>query len=371
MKTNLLSLVSQDGILTIQNSKLRKKELPEETLCSENNVLDLVLDNGGKAIAWLNKSQSHMRKRSVERYANHQHGLVSSSFNYDEDISIIKEVSTSIVCPEILQEYKKLSHLKKRLNDSVSERIVSDRNSNLSISDRMSDRMQPGTVTNSISNQTPIPINPQLLPILYEPIACYCICELPSRTGTYYTPYVVAKFLFKHEMEKITVAGKRMFKNTLIRVLIQMKVVPVSKNSLYRLTDLYSSKCLSPDDVWSVVTCAGKKPKLSYIGFNDLVIVIREKSEGGLSIPFSKVKKMVSERIIYETQIKSGNHIVPSVHQDTLCDYASCIMSQNIFNVNVCKIPYKIETRSTAEWSFCITISFLCNCDCYSFSSQH
>ena len=113
VKANLLSLVSQDGILTIRNSKLRKQELPEETLCSENNVLDLVLDNGGKAIAWLNKSQSHMRKRSVERYANHQHGLVSSSFNYDEDISIIKEVSTSIVCPEILQEYKKLSHLKK------------------------------------------------------------------------------------------------------------------------------------------------------------------------------------------------------------------------------------------------------------------
>ena len=95
------------------------------------------------------------------------------------------------------------------------------------------------------------------------------------------------------------------------------------------------------------------------MGFNDLVNIIREKSEGGLSIPFSKVKKMVKNRIIHETQVKNRNLSLPTMHQDTLYNYTSCIMAQNMFNLNICKVPYKTETRSTAEWSFCSTISFL------------
>ena len=37
------------------------------------------------------------------------------------------------------------------------------------------------------------------------------------------------------------ITGKCIFKNTLIKILIQLKVVPVAKNSLYRLTDLYEN----------------------------------------------------------------------------------------------------------------------------------
>ena len=338
VKANILSLISQDGILTVRHSKKRKNELSENVYFSENNILDLALENGRNAIAMLNKSQNHIRKRAVERYASHQHGLVSTSFNFDENVDSIKEVSPNIVSPKIIDEYKKLSKL-KRVNSDSSDSSNKD-------SDRICN-------TSDSAPYTSLTTSPSIS------LPDYCTHELPTKIGTYYKPYDIAQFLFKHEKDKIIIAGKRIFKHTLMIVLMQMKVVPVTKNSLYRLVDLYRELSLSPDDIWTVATRAGKKPKLSYTGFNQLVETIRVKSEGGLSFPFSKVKKMVRATIIHETQLKRGNLTIPSVSEDTLYDYASRIMAQSVFNVNVGKIPYKTETRSTAEWSFRSTISFL------------
>ena len=78
--------------------------------------------------------------------------------------------------------------------------------------------------------------------------------------------------------------------------------------------------------------------------------IIQDKSVGGLAIPFSQVKNLVKERIIFEYKKTDNNHI-PSIHHDTLHDYVSKIVAQNIFNINVGKIPYKTKSRSTAEWT--------------------
>ena len=83
--------------------------------------------------------------------------------------------------------------------------------------------------------------------------------------------------------------------------MIKNKKVPVKQTALYHLIDLFKKKdSISPSDSWAEVTTAGSKGLLSKEGFNWLVSTIQNDTLGRKSMPLSKVKHLVEERIKLE-----------------------------------------------------------------------
>ena len=97
---------------------------------------------------------------------------------------------------------------------------------------------------------------------------------------------------------------------------------------------------------------------LSPKGFNSVVIQVQEKTQGGIVMPFSKVSKLVHNKIVYEWRQKNKNSNVtlPSVSNKTLRGYVMRVMSQHMFSIHS-KVSVKTETRSTAECSYRSTIT--------------
>ena len=264
---------------------------------------------------------------------------LKSSLNFEENVELVEGISPHIVTTSIKDDYNCLHSFKTNSDKSVN-------NADIMMSDRNNHRNYHRNNNNHNSSNHPN-------------LESYCRANLSSLEGRrYYTPYKIGTFLYKHEINDVRLGSKRISKHNLMVTLMKMDVVPIRKTALYRLVDLCRAECLSPDDIWTNITHPGKKPFLSCMGFNLIVRSVREKSNGGLAIAFSKLKKIVKSRIIFEMQLKRKDNFIPKISDGTLNDYASRIMSQNIFNINVGKIPYKTETRSTAEWSFRSTISF-------------
>ena len=355
VRANILSLININGINIIQNKLKRQKT--DQSTNDANKILDLCVDCGTKAIDFLNKSQSSITKRAVERYASHQHGMINNAFAFDEEHSQIEGISPNIVTPAIMDNYKKLNDFKHSFDTNSDEQTLNASSDSSNTMSDSSDRKM------SDSNNTPDSIHRRSR---QSELERYCLEELPRKSSKYYKPYDVAKLLYKHdkkvqdEQYEVMVNGSRASAYALMGVLISLNAVPLKKSALYRLIDLYRSNCLSPSDSWTFITQNGKKPFLSYSGFNLLVHNIREKSEGGLSIPCSKIRTMVEKRIIYEYQIKNKHNKIPVIHKDTLNDYTNKILAQDVFNINVGKIPYKTESRAAAEWSFRSAISYMC-----------
>ena len=229
VRANILSLVSQESIIAVQDKNKRKQQ---DDLLHQNKILELALEKSRESIKLLNKSQSNITKRAVERYASHQHGLVTSSFGFDENVCSIREVSPSIVTPTILDDYKKISLFKRqKISDSsVNSDVNSDSNANSdsdSNADNTANSDSSANRSNQIAHSSPHSshsttncsnqiANSSSHSSHSDQIAHYCTQNLPSKDSMYYKPYDVAKFLFLHEKEKIYVGGKRLFKNTLI-----------------------------------------------------------------------------------------------------------------------------------------------------------
>ena len=119
---------------------------------------------------------------------------------------------------------------------------------------------------------------------------------------------------------------------------------------MYHLIDLFRKKdSISPSDSWAEVTTAGSKGLLSKEGFNWLVSTIQNDTLGGKSMPLSKVKHLVEERIKLEWHQKYNfTKPLPKLRHSTLYTYANKIMAQKVFNI-YSSVNRKTESRSTAE----------------------
>lgn len=187
----------------------------------------------------------------------------------------------------------------------------------------------------------------------------YCMSKLSSVPvpNKYYTPYSIGEFIASHKIFKY--GPLRVSCKSLIEYLETSATVPVRKNALYRLAQMYKLNLLSRSATWTEVTTAGRKPYLSSDGFNELVTLIQNKTRGGIAMPISKIRLLVKQRIHNEWKKINSHHnkTLPSVSKKLLHQYAMRIVSQNVFNVHA-TINNKTETRATAEWSFRSTISF-------------
>ena len=190
-------------------------------------------------------------------------------------------------------------------------------------------------------------------------IHTYCTSKLPilSSHQRYYYPYCVAKFLATHKSTRSHTY--RLNVNNLICYLIQKNAVPVKRTTLFKLVNTYKNNVIVESDTWSELTTSGRKAFLSPKGFNSVVSQVQEKTQGGIVMPFSKVSKLVHNKIVFEwrQKNKNSNETLPSVSNKMLRGYVMRVMSQRMFSIHS-KVSVKTETRSTAEWSYRSTISF-------------
>ena len=135
-------------------------------------------------------------------------------------------------------------------------------------------------------------------------------------------------------------------------------MVPVGQTSVYRVLGLYKANQLNHDATWTGLSQSGQKSLLSPKGFNALVSIVQQKSQGGCSTPMSMIKDLVKEKIESEHCSIHGKNSTPTVTDLTLSNYASCIMADGGFNIHIGKMPYKTQNHSTAEWSKRSVISY-------------
>ena len=105
---------------------------------------------------------------------------------------------------------------------------------------------------------------------------------------------------------------------TFISYLIKNNIVPLQQTSVYRLVELYNTNCLSPSDKWTDVTSPGTKGLLSAQGLKLLVDTAQNATLGGVSMPLSKIKQLVKDRIIFEWYTKYEYKKLPKICKGTL-----------------------------------------------------
>ena len=343
VQANIMSLITRDSILAAQTelkSELKRKYdttfTDDATIKSDRKIrlLDIALNGNYETRSLFNKSQRAMTKQVAERYSNSQHNLMIRSVKFGEEISTVESISQSINVLEVSDMYKFL--VGKFGKQSLSEQDGQhDTNKNENRENNVSDNMSEE---------------------LMAYLKVYCTPKLPI-IGSYPTPYTVAKFLVSHEHNHHKWNGYSISKWTLIQYLTKTEFVPLQKSSIYRICDLFKSDCVSPTKKWSEVTQPGSKSLLSPQGFNLLVTTIQNATLGGISLPLSKVKKLVEDRIKVEWYQNHKDHTVPRVSKSSLYTYANMIMAQKTFNIYH-SISRKTESRHAAEWSFRSAIAF-------------
>ena len=75
-------------------------------------------------------------------------------------------------------------------------------------------------------------------------------------------------------------------------------------------------------------------------------------------MPLSIIKDMVEASIISEYQTTHNTSHRPTICDNTLHSYALQLIADSVFNIHVDKMPYKTESKSSAEWSFRSSIAY-------------
>ena len=108
-------------------------------------------------------------------------------------------------------------------------------------------------------------------------------------------PYMVAKLLYY--FKKFSVNSHVITKFRLIIHLVEKKLVPVKKTTLYTMIERYSGGLIDENATWSELTKQGTKPYLTHRDFNSLVLSISNKTSGGLAFSISEIRNEIKKAI--------------------------------------------------------------------------
>ena len=304
-------------------------------------LCNLSLKTGKESTGMFNKCQRTVSKVVAERYSTSQHNLYKRSTKFGKNTQQNSDLSPCINNDTIAGFYRLLLG---KDNDNDTETTVAS--------------------TYTPSTNTPSELTPSEMPSnspsnndiqFFSYLDAFVKSSLPIIQPGYEfnTPYEIGAFLasihddFSFNNRKISVY-------TIITFLINAKIVPVKKSSLYHILELYITKDLEMDAQWSIITTPGKQPMLPAKAFNFLVDYVQSKSLGGASMTLSKIKTLVKQKIQEEWK-----HCIeiPTISRTTLQKYASRVMMQKVFNIHA-SILRKTESRASAEWSYHSTICY-------------
>ena len=245
-------------------------------------MADLVIDTNIQSKDLFNKCQRTVSKVVTERYSSSQRNLMMRVTKYGEPIADNDGLSPCIATENVSDMYKTLFGKNKPdtlLQASCSATSQEPTEENLAIKPKASDLPQE----------------------IKDYLKVFCKSNLPPvQPGYEYNhPYDIAKFLanleltYKHKQYCISLY-------TIIMYLINTKLFPVQKTTLYIIIDMLLAKTLHHDCKWSLISTPGSKPLLLIDGFNYSVAYVQEKTLGGFSFPISEIKTLVKDRIDFE-----------------------------------------------------------------------
>ena len=339
IQANIFSHINNESIKTLKSNLKKRKHGDISDDITDKKSLDLIqvaLDSNKKSTTLFNHSQRMVNKSLAEQYSKQQHNLMLQSTKFNKDFTKVPAISKHLANNEVQSMYNTLTTA--RIDAVHSESPISPSPSQKSDS---SDLCNPNVCQDQ-----------DLHLFLRE----YCNKVLCTNTK-YCHPYQVASFLFDLK-EPFKWKCHQISRHTVIIFLIKNDYVPVQRTTLYCLIALYRDRCLCIDDSWSSLATPGNKPLLSHQGLYQLVDYVKEKTLGGASIPFSQVKKLVCERIVFEWTRRYPRHVLPSICNTTLYFHASKVMSQKVFNIHQ-SISSKTESCATTENSLRNAISYL------------
>ena len=181
--------------------------------------------------------------------------------------------------------------------------------------------------------------------------------RLPTRyNNRHYTPYHVGMFLSRHALTIID--GVRISKWALMLHLMEHKLVPVKKTSLYKL-DCYFTFGLILDNVsWTQLSENGRKAILQPKDLMWLILDIKRETSGGKAMGFSEIKEKL-EKYIYAVYSKKNKlyELPSSISNHTLNNFVNTFKAQCVFNV-LETVGNKTESRMIAEWSLRSTLAY-------------
>ena len=148
--------------------------------------------------------------------------------------------------------------------------------------------------------------------------------------------------------------------------MIQYRYVPVKHTTLYKICKKLKLKDLPADSSWTELQKHGRKSLLSNRGLHNLIIDIKQSTDGGMALSTSDIRKMILDTMKKEWAAKGQLHFMPDVTINTLNAYTSIIKSQSIFNIHS-SVSNKTQARAAAEWSLRSTISYAMTVACTHF----
>ena len=172
----------------------------------------------------------------------------------------------------------------------------------------------------------------------------------------YYTPYFVGELLSKHV---VTMSGNiRISKFTIMNYFIEHKMVPVGKNTLYKIDSLVAMGILPQDATWTEIGQYGRKAILSPREIAWLINDIKLCTRGGEAISSNELKDKIQNYIFSVYSKKGKLFLLPyTISERILNSLVSTIKSQCVFDI-YSSVGNKTEARIVAEWSLRSTLAY-------------
>ena len=322
---------------------------------NESLMLKNTLRHYDKDVIEMHRVISYTKKNTPDPY--HTSVVEEQSIDLcsmEDDISVASSIQS------IPEDNNFMSHTTDSFNSSLSmEASNCFKHSSSPSSTRDSSET---TTTNKKVHKTPSTIS-------HYSNAPFFFLPLPTFPETMYTPMQAIQIIKNNSdgskrriLNLPKVKGKivvrRLSKYGLIMMMIEKKLVPLSKTQLYVLFNKVENNIDAVPLWWTSNSKYGAKPHLLPKTLTDLTKSFHDRTDGGAAISKKELKTTLCKHIIKDREATTKEtYKHDTVPETTLRRYVNDIVSQfdfNIFN----NVSNKSESRAVSEYSVRSTISY-------------